>query len=189
MDQSSLFVNEINDGGGQSEEGNLNSPLEKDKRDSKTGQDFADVLNRPPSLPPSLIDPSRAPESNDKIERIKSYQVVVQEYGGGQVAQEATITIKETQMEYVDNRGLVRGHDPAWVSAEAKNTGNAPIKYTQDQLKTIANIAQTIVEVSREENFDPTVAPGMARSETHVGMLRTSRLIIFSPPSGNRRVG
>jgi len=141
MDQSSLFVNEINDGGRRSEEGNLNGPLEKDKRDSKTGRDFADVLNSPPSP----IDPSRAPESNNKIERIKSYQVVVQEYGGGQVAQEATITIKETQMEYVDNRGLVRGHDPAWISAEAKNTGNAPIKFTQDQLKTMANVAQTIV--------------------------------------------
>jgi len=185
MDQSSLFVNEINDGGRQSEEGNLNSPLEKDKRDSKTGEDFADVLNRPHSL----IDPSRAPESNDKIERIKSYQVVFQEYGGGQVAQEATITIKETQMEYVDNRGLARDQDPAWISAEAKNTGNAPIKYTPDQLKTMANIAQTIVEVSKEENFDPTVAPGTAGTETHMGMLRNSRLIIFSPPSGNRRVG
>jgi hypothetical protein len=189
MDQSSLFVNEINDGGRQSQEGNLNSPLEKDKRDSKTGRDFADALNRPHSLPTSPIDPSRTPESNDKIERIKSYQVVFQEYGGGQVAQEATITIKETQMEYVDNGGLVRDHDPAWISAEAKNTGNAPIKYTQDQLKTMANIAQTIVEVSKEENFDPTVAPEITRTETHMGTLRNSRLIIFSPPSGNRRVG
>jgi hypothetical protein len=53
----------------------------------------------------------------------------------------------------------------------------------------MANIAQTIVEVSKEENFDPTVSPGIARTETHMGILRNSRLIIFSPPSGNRRVG
>jgi hypothetical protein len=185
MDQSSLFVNEINDRGRQREEDNLNSPLEKDKRDSKTGRDFADSLNRPLSL----IDPNRSPESNPKIERIKSYQIVIQECGEKQVMQEATITIEETQLENVVNRGFVRCPDPAWISAEAKNTGNAPIKYTQGQLKTMANIAQTIVEASIEENLDPTIAPEIARTETHVGTLRTNRLIIFSPPSRNKRAG
>jgi hypothetical protein len=118
-------------------------------------------------------DQEKSRREQEKRESITSYQVNDIERGGGQVTQQATITITETQVEYIDGSGTVSGADPIRISASAENTGDAPLQYTQDELKTMSNIAQNIVEVSKQEHFDPTIMLGLARTETHMGMLQS----------------
>jgi hypothetical protein len=148
MNRSSLFESENN----------------KSNKEFKPGRDFANDLKGRPDP----IVQGRTQDSNIRIELVKSYQVVVQERSGGRVTQESTITILEIQTQY---RGSRREIDPVWISAEAKNTGNAPRQYSQSELDRMANIAKTIVEVSKEQNFDETIALGLARTETHMGTL------------------
>jgi RHS repeat-associated protein len=125
--------------------------------------------------PLRFIDPSgEDPEDEllDHIHRIKrttTTQVTIQERGRGQVVQQATITITETQNRYVDDSGNEVGVDPVQTTATAENTGNAPRAYSADQLSTMANIGKNIVEVSREKGFDPATALGIAVKETRMG--------------------
>ncbi|HLG13898.1 MAG TPA: RHS repeat-associated core domain-containing protein, partial [Blastocatellia bacterium] len=126
--------------------------------------------------PLRFIDPDGQDPEDENIHKIKTTtttEVTVQERGGGGVVQQATITITETQTQYVNDNGDVVQTDPVQTSATAVNTGNAPIPYSEAQLKTMANVAQNIVEVSRAKNFDPTIALGIARTETHMGTLQS----------------
>ena len=92
-------------------------------------------------------------------------EVIVQDQDRrGNVTQQAKVTITETKIEGLDS------FDPITVTtAAAVNTGNGARDYSEDQLKTMANVAQNVVEVSRAKQFDPTIALGIANTETRLG--------------------
>jgi RHS repeat-associated protein len=106
--------------------------------------------------------------------KIKTTEIVVQERGGGQIVQQAKVTVTESQTEYVGQDGTVFQTDPIETTATAVNTGNGAVNYSPDQLNTMANVAQNIVEVSREKGFDATIALGIARTETHMATLQST---------------
>ena len=108
-----------------------------------------------------------------KIIRTTTIQVTVQERGGGQLVREATVTITETQNEYVNDDGQVVRTDPSQTTATASNTGKGIREYTEESLRKMESIAKDIVEVSRQKQFDPTIALGIALTETHMGMLKS----------------
>ena len=108
-----------------------------------------------------------------KVTTTTTTEVTVVERGGGQLVREAKILVTEKQTQIVNEDGSVVETDPTETTATASNTGNGVRDYSQDQLNTMANIGKNIVEVSREKQFDPTIALGIARTETHMGMLQS----------------
>jgi len=97
---------------------------------------------------------------------ITTTEVIVQDQDRrGNVIQQAKVTIAETKIESLD-----KTFDPITITtAMAENTGNGARNYSQDQLDTMANVAQNIVEVSQAKKFDPTIALGIANTETRLG--------------------
>lgn len=99
-------------------------------------------------------------------------EVIVQDQDRrGNIIQQAKVTVTETKTEFLNADGQVDSSvDPITVTtATAVNTGNGAREYSLDQLKTMANVAQNVVAVSREKLFDPTIALGVANTETRLG--------------------
>ncbi len=95
--------------------------------------------------------------------------------------QQAKVTITETKIEFLDST-----FDPiTFTTAEAVNTGNGARDYTQDQRDTMANVAQNIVEVSRAKQFDPTIALGIANTETRLGTAPPGETAAHKQPNIN----
>jgi RHS repeat-associated protein len=100
---------------------------------------------------------------------IKTTEITVQEVYKGQITQQAKVTVTESQTEYLNDKGEVLKSDPIQTSATAVNTGKGARDYSQEQRDTMANVAQNIVEVSRDKGFDATLALGIAQRETNLG--------------------
>ena len=99
-------------------------------------------------------------------------EVIVQDADRrGNIIQQAKVTVTETKTEFLNAAGQVDSSvDPTTVTtATAENTGNGAREYSLDQRKTMANVAQNVVAVSREKLFDPTIALGVANTETRLG--------------------
>ena len=96
-------------------------------------------------------------------------KVIVQDQDGrGNVTQQAEVTITVVKTELVDQNMRRIGTLDESTTATAQNTGVGRA-YTTDQLKTMENVAQNIVEVSQDKKFDATIALGIANTETRLG--------------------
>ena len=138
------------------------------RRNPQTWNRYTYGLNNPLRY----IDPEgEEPEDVYLRTKIKTTEITVQERGGGQIVREAKITVTESQTEYVGENGTVIQTDPIQTSATAVDTGNGVLNFSQGQRDTMANVAQNIVEVSREKGFDAPIALGIAQTETHMATL------------------
>lgn len=100
-------------------------------------------------------------------------EVTVQQRGGGQIVQQAKVTITESQTDYLNERGEVIETGAIQTSAVATNIGDRPKQYSEAELRTMENVGVAVVEVSREKGFDSSIALGLAATETHMGTLRS----------------
>jgi RHS repeat-associated protein len=142
------------------------------RRHPQTWNRYSYGLNNP--LRYTDPDGEAAVDENDLEMRrtTTTTEVIVQDQDRrGNIIQQAKVTVTETQTEFLNANGQVDSSvDPITVTtAAAVNTGNGARNYTQDQLDTMANVAQNVVAVSREKLFDPTIALGVANTETRLG--------------------
>jgi YD repeat-containing protein len=100
---------------------------------------------------------------------ITTTTVHAQDVAGRQVVMEATVTITETAVDYIDEHGTLMRSDPVKTTAVARDVNDRPKQFSELQIRTMENVAIAIVEVSREKNFDPTWALAIAAYETHLG--------------------
>jgi RHS repeat-associated protein len=115
-------------------------------------------------------------------------EVIVQDADRrGNIVQQAKVTVTETKTEFLNADGQVDASvDPITVTtARAENTGNGALAYSQDQLGTMANVAQSVVAVSREKLFDPTIALGIANTETRLGSAPPGETAAHKQPNIN----
>jgi RHS repeat-associated protein len=100
---------------------------------------------------------------------ITTTTVHAQDVAGRQVVMEATVTITETAVDYIDEHGTLMNSEPIKTMAVARNINDRPKQFSDLQIRTLENVAIAIVEVSREKNFDPIWALAIAAYETHLG--------------------
>jgi RHS repeat-associated protein len=113
-------------------------------------------------------------ENLRKVTTITTTEITIVERGGGQIVREARLLITEKQTQYINEDGNVVEADPTETTATATNTGNGVLNFSKDQLNTMETLGKNIVEVSRAKQFDPTIALGIALTETHMGMLQSN---------------
>ncbi len=138
---------------------------------------YSYCLNNPLRyIDPTGEDPEDEEANIHKITATTTRQVIVQDADRrGNVNYQATVTVTETQSRYVDDSGNEVGVDSIQTTAVAENSGNAPLHYSNDQLRTMENVAVNIVEVSREKGFDSNIALGIAVTETRMGTDRNTQ--------------
>jgi RHS repeat-associated protein len=77
------------------------------------------------------------------------------------------VTVKERIIVDASNKTIVGDSNPV-INGTATSVGRDPI--SQTDLNTYANIAATVVKVAMQNNFDPTIALGIAKTETQFGL-------------------
>jgi RHS repeat-associated protein len=103
------------------------------------------------------------------------YVDVVEKTKKGAIVQHARIRIVQTQEQLCVDQRCEKpvNYGKPTVTATAENVGDTQKPYSEDDTKLMAKIAKTIVEVSNENGADPAVILGIARTETHMGMLKS----------------
>ena len=140
--------------------------------------------------PLRFIDPTGQVDEDpdDPKVRVKTTTTVVdvqERTRSGAVVQHAQVTITETQNQLTNAQGDWIDVGKTTVTSSAVNVGDGQKDYSSDQLKTMEKIGTAIVEVAHDKGFEAAIMLGIARTETHFGMLQSTESAAFKQSDVN----